>query len=218
MIKKILTVAILLFGVFGLSGCLENFQEEKKIEKKLLTGTADESNHKKAETYFQEANYSEALKYDLKQLEEDLLYYREKSAEIALDYNDIGLDYAKLKKYKKALEYYTKAMNIDNVVLTATSIEKATTYYNIATSYQSLKDYPNALLYYNKALEIDQDKENIIASYQEIGMVHEKTKLYRLSFDFYKKALELQEKLYNKDDERIFTTKEKLRELGKLLK
>lgn len=217
MIKRILTVTLLLLGLFGLSGCLESFKEEKKVEKTLLTGRADESNYKKAEIYFKEANHSEALKYEFKQLEEDLLYYREQSAEIALDYNNIGLNYAKLKEYAKALEYYTKSMKIDEIVLSSTSIEKATTYYNVATSYQGLKNYSKALVYYNKALEIDQDKENIIASYQEIGNIHEKTKAYRLSFDFYKKVLELQEKLYNKEDERIFTTKEKLRELGKKL-
>jgi len=216
--KKILTATLFLILFLTLTGCLDTFEEEKKVERVLLKGSPSEENYQQSQKYFLEGNYSEALKYDEKQLEEDLRYFKEQSAEIAVDYNNIGLDYDNLKEYNKALEYYKKAMKIDEIVLPQNSIERATTYYNIASSYASLEEYNLSLDYFHKTLKIDIYEENVVASYQEMGTIYEKTKNYKRSFHYYTKALKLQEKLYPKEDEKIFTTKSKLRELGKHLK
>jgi len=218
MSKKILTVTLFLPLLVGVTGCLESFKEEKKVKRVLLKGSPTEEYYQDSQKYFLDGNYSEALKYDFKQLEEDLKYFQDQSAEIAVDYNNIGLDYKKLKEYGKALEYYKKAMKIDNRVLSAKSIEKATTYYNIASSYASLKDYNNSLAYFEKSLSIDTDKEKILASYQEIATIYEKNKAYALAFTYFKKALNLQEKLYKKEDEAFLRIKSKLQELGQKLK
>jgi len=218
MSKKILTVTLFLILLLGVTGCLEDFIEEEKVERTLLKGSPTEEYYIKSQKYFIESNYSEALQYDFKQLEEDLKYFKEQSAEIAVDYNNIGLDYKKLKKYEDALSYYKKALYIDNIVLSKKSIEKATTYYNIASSYASLGDYNTSLIYFKKSLTIDTNKEKRVASYQEIGTIYEQIKAYKLSFFYYKKALEIQKKLYIKEDERILYSKDKLRKLGEKLK
>lgn len=217
MTKNILTVIILLVIVLGVSGCMDDIKEEKKIEKKLLKGSPDESNYQLSQKYFEEANYKEALKYDLKQLEEDLKYYKEQSAEVSLDYNNIGLDYSKLKEYDNALNYYNKALKIDNIVFDKNSTERATTYYNIGAIYDKLNDYNTSLRFYKKALNIDKDEDNILSSYKDIARVYRTLKNYSFALKYYKQALRLELKLLEKDDEEIFETQQAIAELKKKL-
>ncbi len=194
MSKKILTVTLLMLGMVMVTGCLDELNEKKKVERKLLVGTPTEAYYEKAQEYFEEGNYTGALEFDLKQLEEDLKYYREESAEIALDYNNIALDYDKLKEYNHSISYYHKVIAIDDTVLEPNNPERATTYYNLASSYDDLKKYDNALHFYLKSLMIDQDSESILLTYYDIGKIYEAKKRYKEALLYYKKGLNL----YNK--------------------
>ena len=199
MSKKILTVVLVLAGLLGLTGCLDEFHSEKKVEKKLLSGKADESFHKRSQEYFEEANYTGALHYELKQLEEDLKYYKEQSAEIAVDYNNIALDYDKLKDYNRSIIYYQKAIKIDNKVLDVNNPEKATTYYNLASSYDTLKLYDKALNYYLKSLSIKPKLKDKLVTYQDIAKIYKLKKEDEKALLYYKNAFIVYRKIKEKD-------------------
>jgi len=199
MSKKILTVSFLLVGMVVTTGCLDEFKEKKKIERKLLAGTPTEEYYEHSQEYFEEGNYTGALKYDFQQLEEDLKYYREESAEIALDYNNIALDYDKLKDYNNSITYYQKVIKIDNLVLEPNHPERATTYYNIASSYDSLKVYDKALNFYLKSLKIEKDSESIFITYQDIAKIYEHKESHKQALYYYQKALVLYKKSVKKD-------------------
>ena len=215
MSKKILTVTLLLVGLLGLTGCLEELNSEKKVEKKLLSGKADEGFYKRSQEYFQEANYTGALHYDRKQLEEDLKYYKEESAEIAVDYNNIALDYDKLKEYNNSIIYYRKAIKIDNKVLELKNPEKATTYYNLASSYDSLKLYDNALNYYLKSLGIKQKLKDKLVTYQNIAKIYKRKREDKKALLYYKNAFIVYKKLEPKDKAVGFNILENMEQLEK---
>jgi len=199
MSRKILTVTLFLVVVVATAGCIDESKENKKVERKLLTGTPTESYYEKAQEYFEEGNYTGALEFDTKQLEEDLKYYREVSAEIALDYNNIALDYDKLKDYNKSIETYQKVIKIDNTVLDIDNPERATTYYNIASSYDTLKLYDKALHFYLKSLKIDKDSESLLITYYDIAQIYDKKKSNKEALYYYKKALVLYKKSIKRD-------------------
>jgi tetratricopeptide (TPR) repeat protein len=218
MSKKILTVTLLLVGMVVITGCLDDFKEKTKVEKKLLTGTPNEEFYEHSQAFFEEGNYTGALIYDLKQLKEDLQYYPDISAEIALDYNNVALDYDKLKEYNKSITYYTKVIEIDNIVLDRDNLERATTYYNIASSYESLKLYDKALNFYIKSLNIERESENRLLIYQDIAKIYGYKKSYKQSLYYYQKALILYNKSTNQDkatgvniNESILNLKEKIK-------
>ncbi len=216
--KKIVTLTLLLIGLLAFTGCLDELTTEKKPEKKLLVGKADEQFHKRSQECFTEANYTGALHYDLKQLEEDLKYYKEQSAEIAVDYNDIGLDYDKLKDYNSSVLYYKKAIKIDNLVLKLTNPEKATTYYNLASSYDSLKRYDKALNYYLKSLSIKQKLEYKLITYQDIAKIYKRKKEDKQALLYYKNAFIVYKKLKEKDKAVGVNILENMKELEKRIK
>jgi len=197
--KKILIVALSLIGLLGLTGCLDELNSDKKVEKKLLSGRANEGFYKHSEECFKEANYTGALHYERKQLEEDLKYYKEESAEIAVDYNNIALNYDKLKEYNNSIIYYQKALKIDNKVLDLKNPEKSTTYYNLASSYDSIEDYDKALNYYLKSLRIKQKLKYKLITYQDVAKIYKRKKDYKNALIYYKNAFIVYRKLEPKD-------------------
>jgi len=203
--KKILILSLILGTALAFIGCDENNKPNKNISKQLREGKPNQENVRLAKQFFEEGNYKKSLTYDLKQLKEDLLFYKEQSAEISLDYNNIGLDYDELEEYDNALKYYRKAMTIDNIVLDLNSSERATTYYNVGSTYDAKSDHSNALKYYFKALEIDKAlfgeyHENILSGYLDIAKVYAKTEKYPSALTYYEKALKVQEEVFGKDD------------------
>jgi len=223
MTKQILLISIILGVSLSVVGCNENSEKKASLSQPLLKGKSDQSNYEMAQKFFNEGDYKQALAYDMKQLQVDLKYYKEQSAEISLDYNNIGLDYDELEAYNKAVEYYSKAMEIDNIVLDKNSTERATTYYNIASSYDALGENNNSLTYYFKALEIDkmvsgEYHEDVLSSYLDIAKLYDKTEKYTSALTYYKKALKVQEKLYEKDDPDTKVTQRIIEELEKKVK
>ncbi len=191
---KLLILTILLF-----TGCFDTLNKEQKVERKLLVGDANESYHKKADNYYKEANYKEALKYELKQLEEDLKYYRDISAEIAVDNNNIGLNYYKLKEYNQSILYYKKAIKIDNIVLDLDNYERGVTYYNIASAYNKIKEYDKALNYYLKSLKIKPRLEDKLVTYQDVAKIYNRKKEYNKALLYYKNAFIIYKKVKQQD-------------------
>ena len=193
-----LIITLFTLGMLGFSGCVDAFKKEEKITKVLLAGKANEMYHKLSEEYFIEGNYTGALENDLKQLKEDLKYYPDVSAEIAVDYNNIGLDHAKLKEYQKALEFYTKVRQIDEVVFDRRDSKKATTVYNMASAYEGLNDNLNALKFYQQSLALDVNKEQILLTHEDIARVYEKQNNLNQALSSYKASLALRHKLHDK--------------------
>jgi len=165
---KLLSRAIVILFSFFFTACLSDTTESKKPVKVLLKGTPSEEHHLLAQKYLQEGEYRKVLEHEIKQLNEDLKYYEEERAEIALDYNDIGLAYDNLKEYSRAIEYYQKAIKIDDIVLENNSSERATTYFNLASSYDTLENYNKALHYYLKASTIDKENHEIRSKIDEM--------------------------------------------------
>ncbi len=210
---KILSISLLLF-----TGCFDDFNRDKIVKKELLKGEANESYHKKADSFFDEGNYAEALKYELEQLKEDLKYYREDSAEIAVDYNYIALNYKKLKDYNRSITYYEKAIKIDNKVLDLTNPQKSIDYYNIASTYDAMRLYDKALDYYLKSLTIKPNQKDRLETYRDIGKIYKEKRDYRNSLIYYKNAFFLYKKLEPKDKALGVDILENIQEINKILK
>ena len=202
MYQKLLPLTPLLIVIGCFIGCGDLNSASSTQPLKLRTGTPSEENHQKAEASFYDFNFTDALAYDKAQLTEDLTYFREESAEIALDYNNIALDYAKLKEFNLSLEFYQKAMLIDTKVLDLNNTERLTTFYNIASTYESLKVYKQAEAYYLKSLEGSKNKEQIFMSFQDIARVYTKEKKYEDAILYYQKALNMELNLNRKDNSR----------------
>jgi tetratricopeptide (TPR) repeat protein len=221
--KNTVTFIFLLSTTLLMTACFDNADKSKESIQNFLKGEANQSNYELSQKYFSEGEYEKALEFDKKQLTEDLKYYKEISIEIALDYNNIGLDYDELKNYQKALEYYEKAMKIDNVTLDLNSTERSTTYYNVASSYDALGDNKNALTYYFKALEIDKVglgayHGDVLSEYEDIAEVYERISNYELAVEYFTKALEFKEHEYGKEDLQTKDMAKKIEELKKKIK
>jgi len=188
MYQKILPLTSLFITLGFFIGCgnMETTSSSQTI--KLRAGTPSEENHKKAEVSFRDLNFTQALVYDKAQLKEDLNYFREQSAEIALDYNNIALDYAKLKEFNQSLELYKKVIAIDDTVFERNSTERATTFYNIASTYEALTNYKEAHNYYLKSVKIDKNREKLLISYQDIARVNSYEGNNKEALLYYQKA------------------------------
>lgn len=211
-------ISLLLLITFLFTACYDEPNKPLKPKKVLLEGNVSEENYKLAQKYFSEGEYDKALEFHLKQLAEDLQYFEDDSLEIALDYNNIGLDYDELKNYEKALEYYLKTMKIDEHTLDQNSTEHSTTYYNVASSYDALEQYHKAIKYYVKALHIDkvvlgEYHEDVLAQYESLAIIYEKISKFNASLKYWKKALRVKEHLYGKIALDTNETREKVEEL-----
>ncbi len=82
----------------------------------LITLNANNLYYKYEECY-KKGDYKCALKYSIKQLDEDLKIYPKNSKQIATDYNNIGILAIKLEDYEAGLHYLQKALDIDKKVL-----------------------------------------------------------------------------------------------------
>jgi tetratricopeptide (TPR) repeat protein len=211
---------IFIFLLFTLlfTGCYDEKKEPLKPKRVLLEGNASEENYYLAQKHFDDGEYEKALIFHLKQLDEDLKYYADESLEIALDYNNIGLDYDELKNYEKALAYYLKTMKIDEIVLENNSTERSTTYYNVASAYDALELYDKAISYYHKVLAIDEVllgeyHRDMLAVYESLAIVYAKVSKHKLSLKYWKKTLAYKEHIYGKYDADSNETREEVKKL-----
>ncbi len=213
---------ILLGGVLFFTACDTQNKNEVKEKKVLLQGTADETSYNTAQKFFKFGEYDKALEFHLKQLDEDLKYYEENSLEIALDYNNIGLDYDELKNYPKALEFYLKTMKIDELTLEKNSTERSTTYYNVAASYDELQKYQEAIYFYLKALEIDEkvlgsEHENVWSEYEKLAFAYEQESNLTASLNYWQKSLTYMEHHFGKYALESNETRAKIKEIEQSL-
>ena len=220
---KLLTNVILLVSLSSFWACSDNKDNVKEIKTILLKGKPSEEHSTLSQKYFEEGEFEKALAEDKKQLEEDLKYYKKQSPEIALDYNNIGLDYDELKDYTKAVEYYQKAMEIDEKTLDENSTERSTTYYNFASSNDELGNYDKALEYYLKALSIDkvglgEFSRDVLNEYEDIAKLYEKIGKIKLAIDYYQEIVDIIAHGSNSENERSKRVKSKIEALQKRLK
>lgn len=220
---KRLTPIIILIALSSFWGCFDNKGEVKETKTVLLKGEPSEKHSLLAQKYFEEGEFQKSLEEDKKQLVEDLKYYKEQSPEIALDYNNIGLDYDELKEYANAIEYYKKAMKIDEKTLEENSTERSTTYYNFASSNDALGNYDKALEYYLKALNIDkvglgEFSRDVLGEHEDIAKLYEKMGKIALAIEEYQNIIDIIAHGSNPENERSKRVKARLEALKKRLK
>ena len=223
LVRKLLTSVILVVSLCSFWACSDDKNSTKETKTTLLKEEPSGKHAELSQKYFEEGEFKKALDEDKKQLAEDLKYYKKQSPEIALDYNNIGLDYDELKEYTKAIEYYKKAMEIDEKTLDKNSTERSTTYYNFASSNDALGNYDEALKYYLKALNIDkiglgEFSRDVLDEYENIAKIYEKIGKIDLSIEYYQNIVDIIAHSSNSKSKRAKRIKAKIEALKKRLK
>jgi tetratricopeptide (TPR) repeat protein len=88
--------------------------------------------------------YKEAIKYL-----EDVIKLNLDNMHAAYAYNNLGVNYARIKNYNHALLYYEKAVILNS--------KDPLPYYNRAILYEKIKEYEKAKRDYEKAIELEVD-------------------------------------------------------------
>jgi len=118
---------------------------------------------------------------------------------IALLYNNLGIDYYRLYDYNKTMEYYQKSL--DKRIQIADSLGIADSYNNIAMVYDEQKQYDKALEYYKKALLIFDktgNKSGIADTYNNIAGTFYHIENFGKVLEYALKSLKIREELGDK--------------------
>ncbi len=120
------------------------------------------------------------------------LVEKKDETELALIYNQIGLNYASKNKFEKALEYYSNALSIfENQ---NNELKKTLTYNYLGSLYWQKGNYKKSKHYYQEAIKIQtdhNDKQGLIKTYNNLGIVHKNTGHHEKAINYHQKAKEL---------------------------
>ena len=145
------------------------------------------------------AHYETALKYYQEALEIRKTIFKKDNPDLAVSYNDIGIEYGHLGMYEKALEYHQKSLKIKLRVFGEEHLETAITYNNIGVLYISSGNYGKALKYCLNAYEIEKnilgaEHIGIATSTHNLGRIYYHNDDYDKALQHYFNALKLMEK------------------------
>ncbi len=145
------------------------------------------------------AHYETALKYYQEALEIRKTIFKMDNPDLAVSYNDIGIEYGHLGMYEKALEYHQKSLKIKLRVFGEEHLETAITYNNIGVLYISSGNYGKALKYCLNAYEIEKnilgaEHIGIATSTHNLGRIYYYNDDYDKALQHYFNALKLMEK------------------------
>jgi len=145
------------------------------------------------------AHYETALKYYQEALEIRKTIFKMDNPNLAVSYNDIGIEYGHLGMYEKALEYHQKSLKIKLRVFGEEHLETAITYNNIGVLYISSGNYGKALKYCLNAYEIEKnilgaEHIGIATSTHNLGRIYYHNDDYDKALQHYFNALKLMEK------------------------
>ncbi len=141
---------------------------------------------------------SEALKYQLIEVEENEVQYGKNDINTATSYYDIGWTYRELSKYEKALEYHLKALKIRKEVLGDNDYFTAASYTNVGLTYQDLGQYEQALEFQLKTAEISEKvltELPLSSSYNNVGHIYAASGKLKQALEYFLKSLKLHEKV-----------------------
>ncbi len=146
--------------------------------------------------YFEISDYTESFKSYLNSSNLFLKIADKKSASDC--YNEIAKIKYFLKDYETSIDYIKKAIKL----IGNNEKKKGQFYNNLAVLYSYLEDYGNSVLYYKESLSIKKklkDSVGIANGYNNIGIVYRKTKSLYLALNFFRKSLDLNNKLLKKN-------------------
>ena len=158
-----------------------------------------------ADTPWNEAFIEFDIKKAEKLLAQDITMYGEKSNEVAIAYNILGLILNAKKDYSNAITYFNKSLKITkNIQIDKQDLDTMeVSYQNLGAAYFGLKEYKNALTNYKKVLKYRKNPKSI--NHDKIWMVltniaqtHFKLENFGKSREYYLKAYENTSKLANR--------------------
>lgn len=143
------------------------------------------------------ADYSTALSYSFRGLQQAILEYGEESEETATSYNNIGTIFAYNGSYSLALESFEKSLYIQEKVFGIDHPEIATSYDNIGSIFLAQDYNITAMTYFRHSLAIRENEDpDIYKSYNNIGIIYDNTGYYDTALVFLKKALDICEQTF----------------------
>ena len=119
---------------------------------------------KKAETFFDNKQYDEAIEYNTKALETGELSVVNRT----VVYTNRGIAYGNKQQYDRAIEDFNKAIELDP--------RDDIAYYNRGRAYENKQQYDRAIEDYNKAIELNPRFDK---AYSNRGVVYEKNSRMR---------------------------------------
>jgi tetratricopeptide (TPR) repeat protein len=168
--------------------------EKKESIKKTILNYKAKSFHNIGIIYYEQGNYSEALKNNIAALN-----IRESIGDknsTATSYNNIGNIYIYQGNYPEALKNYFACLKIKEEIGDKKNI--AYSLNNIGVVYQYQGNYPEALKNHYAALKIREgidDKNGIADSYNNIGMISEELGEVSKALKNYSLALKIREEI-----------------------
>ena len=184
------------------SGVLYNkaltLSRECDIEKEKFSKVLDEY----CDYLYKYAKYEEAMPIVQEKLELDRKVFGERTAEVAINYNNIGAVYSHQGNYSAALEYYGKNLDILLEIFGERHPDVATSYNNIGYVYSCQGNYSAALEHYGKALDIrleifGERHHDVAISYNNIGAVYDSQGNYSAALEYYSKALDIRLEVFD---------------------
>lgn len=146
--------------------------------------------------YSQQGNFSESLKYRLK----ELLKWKELNStnDVCITLGNIGISYSDLGNNSKAMEYYILSLDLSkktgNVSQTINILS------NIASVYKIRGIYDKALRYYQESLNLaekQKDENNVAINKGNIGSLFSLQNKFNNALESYLIALEIDARLGN---------------------
>ena len=142
------------------------------------------------------ADYSLALSYSFRGLQQAIQQYGEESEETATSYDNIGKIYAFKGWTEEANKFFKKTLLIRKKVFGIEHPATATSYDNIGSIFLAQDFYIIAMRYFENSLNIRErvlnaDDPDISTSYNHIGDIHDKAGNYVNALRYYMKALEI---------------------------
>lgn len=175
-----------------------HYDEAQKIHSELFKIVPSFMNDNKIGLMHQSmGNYSQALIYYEKVLENAQNLLPSDHSSLATIYNNIAATHQSTGDYSKSLLYFEKALEINQKVLPSNHLSLANLYNNIGDLYNSMGEYTKALSYYDRTLEIQRKSlpsghPSLAITYNNIGLVHRSIGNYSIALFSYKKTLDIE--------------------------
>ena len=198
---KIVFAFFILLAGLTLTGQESNYADSLKIvlnqEKQPMSAQASLL-HQLSQYYHENENYSEALKYKIRELQ--IHKEKENDSLAARAQEKIGVMFYKTGNYDASAEYFLKALNYFEQTNNKLLVAQITG--NLANVYTRIDNYSRAIEYLNRSEKIYKNSpglsNNAFAGlYINIGLAHTGNKSYDIAMDYYQKALDLIQGLDN---------------------
>lgn len=120
------------------------------------------------------------------------------SSGLAVNYSNLSNIHMELGDYQQAVDFFYRGLNLARAM--GDSVTMGDIYNNLANFYNSLGDYDKFVAYLRKSLQIFKalDKEDVLTTYNNLGIAYEKTGRPDSALYFYKSCIEASQKYQQK--------------------